>query len=185
MKRVLWSFARNAALAAATGMMLVGCGTDLPVEPLGPPSVFDPREQREREKYGTILGEEGITLFSRGRARTTPEPGGGIGVNAYLWRASLETIDFMPLASADPFGGLIITDWYRPSSAEDERLKLQILIRDTLLRADGVKVSVFRQRRQDDGWVDAPVDPKTAIDIEDKILTRARQLRVASAEALR
>ena len=68
----------------------------------------------------------------------------------------------MPLASADPFGGLIITDWYQPAGLTDERLKVHVLILDRSLRADGVKVSVFRQLRDARGdWVDEPVDPKT------------------------
>ena len=109
--------------------------------------------------------------------------GGGIGVNAYLWRGALETINFMPLASADPFGGLIITDWYQPASAPDERLKVHVLILDRTLRADGVKVSVFRQLRDGRGeWVEEPVDPQTVTELEDKILTKARELRIASLD---
>ena len=105
----------------------------------------------------------------------------GIGVNAYLWRASLETIDFMPLAQADPFGGVIITDWYSPPETPGERFKLNVYILDTELRADGVKVAVFRQvNGTDSGWVDAAVDSGTATAIEDNILTRARELRIAA-----
>jgi hypothetical protein len=89
----------------------------------------------------------------------------------------------MPLASADPFGGLIISDWYQPPERPDERLKLHVLILDRALRADAVKVSVFRQTRSGEGWVDAPVDPQTATALEDKILTKARELRIASVDA--
>ena len=88
----------------------------------------------------------------------------------------------MPLASADPFGGLIITDWYQPPESPNERLKLQVLIRDRVLRADGLKVAVFRQVREGEGWLDAPVDPATGTRLEDKILTRARELRIASVD---
>lgn len=151
-------------------------------------TVFDPKDQRIRDRYGTVTGQDGFTLFStqspnRRQAAATEGGGAGIGVNAYLWRGALETIDFMPLASADPFGGLIITDWYQPPSALDERLKLHVLILDRSLRADAVKVSVFKQVRSGSNWLDAPVDPTTALGIEDRILTKARQLRIASLDA--
>lgn len=149
-------------------------------------TVFDAKDQRIRDRYGTIQGTNGVTLFAN---QKTPigggeqGGGGGIGVNAYLWRATLETIDFMPLASADPFGGLIITDWYRPPETPGERIKVQALIRDQVLRADGLKVSVFRQVEENGTWADAPVDPETAVMLEDKILTRARELRIATITA--
>ncbi len=103
-----------------------------------------------------------------------------MAVNAYLWRASLDTINFIPLVSADPFGGVIITDWYTPAETPNERMKVQVTILDRELRADGVRVSVFKQQTSPKGgnWVDAQVDPRTNIDIENAILTRARQLRI-------
>jgi hypothetical protein len=148
-------------------------------------TVYDPQDQRIRDRYGTFTGQDGFTLFG-GRNRSSAAAAGGdgssgIGVNAYLWRGALETIDFMPLASADPFGGLIITDWYQPPEQQNERLKLHILILDRSLRADAVKVSVFRQVRDGGGWIDASVDPNTPRALEDKILTKARELRIASA----
>lgn len=102
------------------------------------------------------------------------------GVSLYLWKASLDTISFMPITSADPFGGLIITDWYAPPETPAERFKLNIAL-GRQLRADGVHTSVFRQvQGHDGGWVDSPVDPKTSENLENEILTRARQLRAAS-----
>ncbi|MGB0553289.1 MAG: DUF3576 domain-containing protein, partial [Alphaproteobacteria bacterium] len=74
--------------------------------------------------------------------------GTGISVNGFLWRAALDTISFMPLAQADPFGGIILTDWYRPAETEGERFKVNVYILDSELRADGLRVSVFRQRRE-------------------------------------
>jgi hypothetical protein len=176
---------RVAAVGVLAGL-LGGCGADVQHPDWTP---YDPRDQARRERYGTITGSDGITLFSTGRRGTDQAAaqgggggGAGIGVNAYLWRASLETLDFIPLLSADPFGGLIITDWYQPAEAPDERFKLQVLIRDVALRADAVRVSVLRQRRDPRaGWVDVPADPRTATELEDKILTRARQIRIASA----
>ncbi len=104
----------------------------------------------------------------------------GIGVNSYLWRASLDTLNFMPLASADPYGGVIITDWYTDAAAPNERFKATVYILDTRLRADALNVSIFRQTSTNGQWADAAVDPDTEIQIENAILTRARQLRLNS-----
>jgi hypothetical protein len=178
-------FRHYAVIALAFGLVvLTACsGAEVEQPEFSP---FDPRDQAQRERYGTITGG-GITLFSTRSPEEAspgaPTGGGGIGVNAYLWRAALETINFIPLASADPFGGLIITDWYQPVETPDERLKLQVLIRDPVLRADGVRVTVLRQVRNGrEEWLDSPADPATGRAIEDKILTRARELRVAALE---
>ena len=119
----------------------------------------------------------GTTAISGDSGRIT------LGVNSYLWHASLDTLAFMPLASADPYGGVIITDWYSAPQNPDERMKLTIYILDRRLRADGIKVAVFRQTRSAAGWMDAQVNPETASKLEDAILTRARELRLASEGA--
>jgi hypothetical protein len=103
----------------------------------------------------------------------------GIGVNAYLWRATLDTISFMPLSSADPFGGAVITEWYNPPESEDERFKLNAFIMDKQLTANAINVKVFRQIRQGDNWQDAETSDKMATELENAILTRARRMRVA------
>lgn len=103
-----------------------------------------------------------------------------LGVNSYLWHATLDTLSFMPLQSADPFGGVIITDWYSAPENPNERMKVTIYILDRRLRADGIKVAVFRQTHSADGWIDAQVNPDTATKLEDAILTRARELRLAT-----
>ncbi len=102
-----------------------------------------------------------------------------LGVNAYLWRATLDTINFMPLASADPVGGVVISDWYAAPDKPDEHMKVTVYILDRRLRADAVKVSVFRQTRNANGWTDAAVNPDTGIKLENAILARARELRLA------
>jgi hypothetical protein len=130
-----------------------------------------------------IFGEGG--LFSIGSDGGSGGGGNGIGVNSFLWRASLDTSSFMPLASADPFGGVIITDWYSAPEAPGERFKMTIYILDTRLRADGVKVSVFKQQQGADGagWADASVTPGTSAQLENAILIRARQLRIDTLAA--
>jgi len=108
-------------------------------------------------------------------------PAGAIGVNGYLWRATLDTLAFMPLASADPYGGVVITDWYVNPEKPDERFKATVYILDTRLRADGLNVTVFREVSNGaGGWVDAPTANQTSIDIENAILTRARELRLSN-----
>ncbi|HMB76362.1 MAG TPA: DUF3576 domain-containing protein [Kiloniellaceae bacterium] len=133
---------------------------------------------------GSIFGKDGLSIGNG--PDTGPEgggTGGGIGVNTYLWRASLDTISFMPLASADPFGGVIITDWYSPPETQDERFKINLFILGRDLRADGVRATVFRQLADGTGsWIDAPVEQQTPIDLENAILTRARQLRITALQ---
>jgi hypothetical protein len=139
--------------------------------------------KKQQQVKGKAFGEDGILLFG---SREEPESGAGgsiIGVNSYLWRATLDTVSFMPLASADPFGGVVITDWYAPPGAQNERFKLNVYILGTDLRADGVRASVFRQLQDGSGgWIDSAVDGQTATELEDAILTRARQLRIAGLQ---
>ncbi|WP_020590411.1 DUF3576 domain-containing protein [Kiloniella laminariae] len=148
----------------------------------------DKKIEHESDKYykqtgGSLLGGEGGLNILGGDDSKPQDSGAGIGVNSFLWRASLDTIAFMPLASADPFGGVIITDWYSPDESQAERFKVNVFILGQELRADGVRASVFKQRRDvTGGWIDAKVDPKTGSELEDAILTRARQLRIASSE---
>ena len=100
-----------------------------------------------------------------------------IGVNSYLWRASLDTISFAPLLQADSAGGVIVTDWYANPTNPAERVKVTITILDQDLRADALRVAASRQIAQGGGWVDAPVQAATVQKLEDIILTKARDLR--------
>ena len=132
-------------------------------------------------KRQTVFGEGGLTLFGGDKAGTKDQAG-GIGVNSFLWRASLDTLSFMPISSADPFGGVILTDWHSPRETPNERFKLQVYILSRVLRADGVRVSVFRQVRVGDDWRDASVSDQTGTNMENAILLRARQMRRAVAQ---
>ena len=100
-----------------------------------------------------------------------------IGVNSYLWRASLDTLSFMPLLQTDSAGGVIVTDWYVNPNTPAERMKLTVTILDQDLRADALRVAASRQIRQNGQWVDAPVQAATAQKLENIILSRARDLR--------
>jgi hypothetical protein len=103
-----------------------------------------------------------------------------IGVNGFLWRATLDTLSFLPMAQVDSAGGVIISDWYVNPDTPTERLKLTVFMLDKGLRADALKVSVFRQELIDGVWSSAEVRAGTALQIEDSILTRARELRIRS-----
>jgi hypothetical protein len=100
-----------------------------------------------------------------------------IGINSYLWRASLETLAFMPLTQADSSGGVIVTDWYANPSNPSERVKISVAILDQGLRADAIRVAASRQVLQNGVWVEAPVQAATVQKLEDIILTKARDLR--------
>jgi hypothetical protein len=100
-----------------------------------------------------------------------------IGVNSYLWRASLDTLSFMPLVQTDSSGGVIVTDWYVNPRNTGERVKVTVTILDQDLRADALRVAASRQVSQGSGWVDAPVQAATVQKLEDIILTKARDLR--------
>jgi Domain of unknown function (DUF3576) len=176
---------RKSVLALFIGIALIGLSAcsglkvedNYPTVVPGTDSKWAPRDQVEK---AGVFGQEGLMgLFGSGKKE---EGGGGIGVNALLWRASLDTINFMPVASADPFGGVIITDWFAPAETPNERFKMNIYILGRELRADGVKAAVFRQRRDATGnWADAAVEARTSTDIENAILTRARQIRQAAS----
>ena len=100
-----------------------------------------------------------------------------IGVNAYLWRAALDTVAFMPLLQTDSNGGVIVTDWYVNPASTSERMKLTVSILDQDLRADALRVAASRQTLQGGQWIDAPVQAATVQKLEDIILTKARDLR--------
>jgi hypothetical protein len=151
-------------VAATAAVALSGCGSS--------------KNEAAAPRTGEI--ESGGISFGMGNNKSKSTGEAGIGVNSFLWRATLDTVNFMPLTSADPFGGVIITDWYANPQTPNERFKLTIYILDTRLRADGLKVNVFRQVNANGAWSDAAADPQTGIDIENAILTRARQLRIAT-----
>jgi len=160
-------------LLVATTIFATGC------EGLRPdPGSTDPKPdalERARARQGSIFG--GNVTLGLGGQESAGAP--GVAVNSYLWRASLDTISFFPMAQVDAFGGVIITEWYSLPEAQDERYKLNVYILGRELRADGVRVAAFRQVRGVDGqWRDAPVADDTAAKLENAILTRARQMRI-------
>ena len=163
---------------AALGVAAVLTACTGTLEPAGE----NPTAEEERDRSGGKLFGDALT-FSPGRSASRDDGGGGggagVGVNSYLWRASLDTLSFMPLSSAEPFGGVIISDWYSPPESPNERFKVMVYILGTELRSDLIRASVFRQARDSGDWVDATVDDTAPRQLEDAILTRARELRIS------
>lgn len=159
----------TAALMLAAAGTLSACGT------------FRGDDNRaEGQSRLASEGGVGVNLFGGGKDDDDAAPA-QIGVNSFLWRASLDTLNFMPLVSEDPYGGVIITDWYADPQTPGERFKATVYILDSRLRADALNVSIFRQTRAANGaWSDATVNADTALQIENAILTRARQLRLST-----
>jgi len=164
------------ALLILLPLALIACSSDVKTERAGLPQGLD---DQLRESRGKLTGDDGIVLAGGKRQE---ESGSPLGVNSFLWRATLDTLSFMPLTSADPFGGVIITDWYEDPKTPGERFKANALILDKTLRADGVKVTLFKQKLVGSQWRDQAVDNALERKLEDTILTRARELRVKSGK---
>lgn len=144
--------------------------------PTGEADSYDDNVRGEGDQ-GSIFGES-IT-FGGSDGPSKDGIGSGIAVNSFLWRASLDTLSFMPLNQVDPFGGVILSDWYSAPKSPTERYKLNVYILTRALRSDGVKVSVFKQMRTTSNeWQDVATNKETATQIENSILTRARQMRI-------
>ncbi|MCK5385511.1 MAG: DUF3576 domain-containing protein [Alphaproteobacteria bacterium] len=161
-------------LAVSTGV-LTGCN-GIKTEAKYP-SGLD-RNMTGNNIYGkkeSVIGEGG---FLGKRKKSDGES--AIGVNSFLWRATLDTVSFMPLASADPFGGVILTDWYTDPQKPNERVKINAFIMGRELKANGIRVRTFRQVRKGGEWRDANVSEDTSSKLEDAILIRARELRIAN-----
>ena len=175
MRHAFASLALSFALFALTAC---GGGSMLPKGEAKYPTGMERTANDGNDIYSakpSIFGSGGL-LGGRGEDKTDDT---GIGVNSFLWRASLDTVAFMPLASADPFGGVILTDWYSPPETPGERFKINVFILDKQLRSDGVQVKVFRQVQKGGNWRDADVASDMGRQLEDAILTRARQMRVS------
>ena len=131
-------------------------------------------------KEGGIFGKDGYSFSKRSKEKANNQNTTtvGIPINPFLWRASLEVIDFMPLASADPFGGIIITDWYSTISNEDERCKLNIFINGIELKTQNLKVTSFCQLYKNQKWVNTNPNTENDTVLENAILNKAKKLKL-------
>jgi len=129
---------------------------------------------------GGLFGKKGVSVDAfGGKAKQEVQYGSiGMPINPYLWKASLQTISFMPLASADPFGGTIITDWYTSSSNENERCKLNIFINGYDLKTENLRVSSFCQIFKNQKWINTKNNVQNDIKIENAILNKAKKIRI-------
>jgi hypothetical protein len=155
------------------------------------PLLYTPREQGLARGNRQMMKPTLAAAFAAMIALSGCQSGGGsnsaaraasssvAAVNPYLWRATLDTMASLPLQSADAIGGLIIYDWKSFEGAPTERVKATVYILDSRLRADGIKVSVYRQVNEEGTWTDASVDPETGQQLENKILERARLLKAS------
>ncbi len=168
------------ASLAAPALLIAGCGGGANTDPVpqGPPG---------RAADGSLFGDGGATVgnlvsgdaFGLGKQ----EDGSSLPVNKFLWQASLDTLSFLPLASTDPFTGVIATDWGAAPNQPGERFKVTAYMLSPALAASSLRVAVYREVRDGGGaWVPGAVDPATPRKLEDAILTRARQIRIAEIE---
>jgi hypothetical protein len=163
-------------------VLLSACGASVSEAP--PP-------MSEAERRGAAAGSEGSLMDIFGGRQVgnvaIGNPGSDVAlagnVNRFLWQASLDTLAFLPIASTDPFTGVIATDWGAAPDAPGERFKVTAYVTDRRLQAESLRVAVFREVLEGGAWVTAPVAGDTPRRLEDSILVRARQLRIAQAEA--
>lgn len=164
---------------ATVALSLAACSSDEGIK-VGPSPELGP--SRERTPTQSVFGASGLSFGGGSDENKDLGEGAVLGVNAYLWRASLDTVSFMPITSADPFGGTIVTDWYTDPREPNARYKLNVYILGRELRSDGIKVSVFRQVQGRGGWSDSPPPATMGTALEDTILTKARQLRITGLQ---
>jgi hypothetical protein len=156
-----------------SALLLTSCSTNIERSE-APKSTEDKR----KFGFGSLTGEEGFIIGGDKVSGRTVDSGGNV-VNRYLWQASLDTLQFVPLISSDGPGGILVSDWYHPKNAKD-RLKIQIRIKDKELRSSALEVTVYKQLRNQSEWRDAGIDLKASRELENIILLKARDIRVKS-----
>ena len=130
---------------------------------------------------GGLFGKKAsINFFGDENNSQQTSVGLGLPINPFLWRASIETISFMPLASTDPFAGTIITDWYTAENNFGERCKLNIFINGADMKTDNLKVSSFCQLLKNNQWINSPSNSEDNIRLENAILNKAKKLKLTS-----
>ena len=168
--------ARRTALVLATVVALSACADDVVFE-----DDYPTKGNTADAESGSIF--ETITLNLGGLTGGDKAVENGLAVNADLWRAALDTLSFMPLVSADPNGGVIITDWYNDPSQTGERFKVNVVISGRTLRADALRVTLFKQEHRNGSWVNAEPTANVGRQLENLVLTRARDFKVARQSA--
>ena len=164
--------------AMTTGEIIKRSGTKLTSERQRASGVTESDAKNRLMSGGGLLGKKAVTLT--GGNNDTKVAGIGMPINPYLWRASLESVSFMPLSSADPFGGTIITEWYNDKENLNERCKVNIFVRGVELRTSNLKASIFCQEKISDNWINVKIDSSKNIAFENSILDKAKKLRLST-----
>ena len=170
---VLWSKAQT------TGEIINRSGTVINTANLKEEALRD--AETRLSTGGGLFGNDGLTLFGDEKNNKESSAGFtsvGIPINPYLWSASLETLSFMPLSSADPFGGTIFTDWHSTQSNEDERCKINVFINGAELKTQNLRVASFCEVFKNNKWVGIKTNSKDNIDLENAILNKAKKLKL-------
>ena len=181
-------FSRTAfrCIAISLALVIAGCGggkDEFAQDPADEPPVGKSRQRSRGQDPNNLLFGELSTNRLFGKDAKSEAGSSNLPVNKYLWQGSLDTLSFLPLASTDPFTGVIATDWGANPNAPGERFKVTSYMVSPALSATSLKVAVFREVRDENGaWVPGTVSPDTARQLEDAILTRARQIRIAELE---
>ncbi|CAF3088111.1 unnamed protein product [Rotaria sp. Silwood2] len=136
-------------------------------------------EERKLQEMGSLAGGEGLT-FRPSKIKNNSTKSKDYQINKYLWQASVEVLNFIPMASADLNGGLIITEWYSPKENKDFRFKINIIIKDNIISPDSIEVRIFEQTFKKGNWIDHHSTSNLALSIEDKILRKARELYIST-----
>ena len=150
-------------------------------------TVFDPAINKEKalsdaenrlRTGGGLLGKKAGINFGKNEGNNAVSSI-GMPINPYLWKGTLETISFMPLSSADPFGGIIITDWYSDGQTINERCKINIFIKGLELKTSNLKVNTFCQSFENNRWIDLPTSASQSAQLENAILNKAKRIKLA------
>jgi hypothetical protein len=133
------------------------------------------RVENEMDEMGSVLKGEGL-VFRPGKTKSTATKSKIGNVNKYLYQATLEVLDFVPLTSADSVGGVIITEWYNPKGQPNTQLKINVFIKDEVISVEALDVKAYERSKIDNKWSEDYKESAIASILEDKIIRRARTL---------
>lgn len=143
-------------------LLLAACGNlerkqDIPIS-----------QKEERQFNFGSLTDSGIKLFDFGSNSNTH-------VNLPLWRASLDVLNFTPIAVSDPVGGIITTEWYSPNE-QHNRYKVSVRITSQQLKPDAISVSIFKETQKNTKWIVCEKSKSKETELEKLIFNRAKEL---------
>ena len=175
-KKELWSKAQTRQAIIDRSGTMFNSATE--------PEVAMRDAQTRLQSGGGMLGKGGLSVDGILGGKKDSDQGNlvsSMNVNVFLWRGALETIDFMPLSSADQIGGTIITDWYSTDENYNERCKLNIFISGMELKTENLRVTSFCQELKNQTWINKKINKENNIKIENAILNRAKKQKLQSS----